>query len=312
MKRKTKWVEISSPDQRVSEIAKLALVSRLESVWYYLSLSAKHAEEDIEYVHQLRVSSRRAVAALKMFQDLIPRKRYKAACRRLANIRQAAGVARDDDVMFVRLTEEADPGIGPGSAELVAQLQDHRDQAQHAISVAYKRSRRKKWKKANRDLISRIAWREESIEPKFSDWARDQLKPAISSFVQIAARVADGEGKFSEVKTLHALRIKGKRLRYSMELVAAAFPAAFRQDLYPLVEQLQERLGDLNDHATAGRRYQKWLDSSIVEETSAELSLLAQNEHDSVGNSVQEFHEWWRRPQSAALRAELNAILARD
>ena len=53
-----------------------------------------------------------------------------------------------------------------------------------------------------------------------------------------------------DVNALHRFRIRGKELRYAMELLAAAFPVGFRDELYPVVEQLQELLGDIIDHAT--------------------------------------------------------------
>ena len=46
---------------------------------------------------------------------------------------------------------------------------------------------------------------------------------------------------------LHRLRILGKRLRYSLEIMAGCFPPTFRTVLYPAVEQLQEHLGGIQD-----------------------------------------------------------------
>src|SRR5262245_29019767 len=53
---------------------------------------------------------------------------------------------------------------------------------------------------------------------------------------------------------LHQVRILGKRLRYAMEVFADCFALAFREKLYPLVEQMQEVLGNANDSHVAGRR----------------------------------------------------------
>src|SRR5207253_2514575 len=53
---------------------------------------------------------------------------------------------------------------------------------------------------------------------------------------------------------LHQVRIAGKRLRYAMEVFADCFPPAFRQTIYPAVEEMQEILGTANDSHVAGQR----------------------------------------------------------
>src|SRR5262249_193985 len=50
---------------------------------------------------------------------------------------------------------------------------------------------------------------------------------------------------------LHQVRILGKRLRYAMEVFADCFAAAFREQLYPAVEEMQEILGNANDSYVA-------------------------------------------------------------
>ena len=45
------------------------------------------------------------------------------------------------------------------------------------------------------------------------------------------------------------MRILGKRLRYAMEMFADCFGPAFREELYPAVEQMQEILGRANEQS---------------------------------------------------------------
>ena len=54
------------------------------------------ADSDIENVHRLRVSTRRAVAAIKLYRDWLPRKELRWMRKRLKKIRRAAGVAREN------------------------------------------------------------------------------------------------------------------------------------------------------------------------------------------------------------------------
>ena len=63
----SKWGKGLSPDQPTSEVARTVLDARLKTVWHWLPLAAEKSEEDVEYVHQLRVAgapSRRGPAGL--------------------------------------------------------------------------------------------------------------------------------------------------------------------------------------------------------------------------------------------------------
>jgi CHAD domain-containing protein len=53
---------------------------------------------------------------------------------------------------------------------------------------------------------------------------------------------------------LHQIRILYKRLRYAMEVFSDCFAPAFRSELYPAVEAMQEILGNANDSFVACRR----------------------------------------------------------
>ena len=67
-----KWVEGVSPKQPLHEAAYRILESRLSAVWHWLPLAAEKSDEDVEYVHQLRVSTRRAVEAGDLVQQSAP------------------------------------------------------------------------------------------------------------------------------------------------------------------------------------------------------------------------------------------------
>jgi CHAD domain-containing protein len=53
---------------------------------------------------------------------------------------------------------------------------------------------------------------------------------------------------------LHQFRIRGKKLRYVMEALQGAFPEEFRTRLYASIQNLQDRLGEINDLAMARAR----------------------------------------------------------
>ena len=82
----------------------------------------------------------------------------------------------------------------------------------------------------------------------------------------------------NDYRHLHGTRIVGKRLRYTIEMFIDCFGPALRTTLYPAIAEMQEVLGDVNDHFNAvqlyaalgtklgvflsphGRRYQAFVD----------------------------------------------------
>ena len=71
MAHPAKWTA-ASPDEPVADVARRSLQDRLAVVEQFLPLAAENWRESMEYVHGLRVSARRAEAALDMYRDLVP------------------------------------------------------------------------------------------------------------------------------------------------------------------------------------------------------------------------------------------------
>jgi hypothetical protein len=139
---------------------------------------------------------------------------------------------------------------------------------------------------------------------RFGEWGRIHLRPLVDSF--FAAVPADG----ADDPALHRFRIRGKELRYAMELLAGAFPPAFRNDLYPPIATLQERLGLINDRATARRRLEEWLagttDPAVVSHLRRRLAVVGE---ELVGARAG-FRDWWTPELRDPMRARFDEFLA--
>src|SRR3954447_16572906 len=137
MARIGKWVE-SQPDEPVGRVAARALAARFDRVWHFMPLAAEKPA-DVENVHQLRVSTRRAAAAMDIFEYWLPKRRASQMRKRLKQIRNAAGQARDLDVLEQR--------VGKLDGELIANdmeiirsfLRERREEAQLPIRRAYEK-----------------------------------------------------------------------------------------------------------------------------------------------------------------------------
>src|SRR5437879_5070487 len=136
-----KWIKDLTAATPVADAARRVLTVRLEAVRDYLPLALHEPDKDPEYVHQLRVATRRARAALDIFAPCLPPKVHKAAKKRLRRIRRAAGAARDWDVFLATLTGLEQPPTAkqrPGQDFLIGYALAQRAAAQTHLQKAGK------------------------------------------------------------------------------------------------------------------------------------------------------------------------------
>jgi hypothetical protein len=100
----SKWIGDVSPNQPLCEAASRVLNVRLKAVFRFLPLAAEKSEEDVEHVHRLRISVRRAMEAVRVFSRLIEEAEVDSLRDRLRRIRLAANEARNWDVLIERFS----------------------------------------------------------------------------------------------------------------------------------------------------------------------------------------------------------------
>lgn len=299
-----KWLGDVSPNDRVADVAARTLRARLAAVRHYLPLAAGRADEDVEHVHELRVWTRRATAALRLYADRLPRRRAAWLRKQLKRLRRAANDARDLDVLAARLADPTRPYAGAWLAEVRAQ----RAQAQEPIVAAQRRlKRRHRFGRRIAKLLRRVRRRGRhggGPEPeRFGDWARARLRPFVESFFE--AIPADE----TDVAALHAFRIRGKELRYAMELLAGAFPANLRDDLYSIVETLQDKLGAINDRAAGQSHLRRRIGRTDDPAEGAYLRQLYGQEQIGLEQSRHAFADWFTPELQRRLRAGFDSLL---
>ncbi len=295
MSRNSKWIDADSPDEPAADVAKRAIRARLKTFREWMELVDRAAEDDIEPVHQLRVSTRRAMAALDIFAQMLPAKRTKRMAKHLKSVRKAAGNARDLDVLAKRLATVCPDAGTADCAALLDRLARER-RAAAPIGEICKKLKSRCFSGRVKKLVRRTRWRQEGQEPSFLEAARVGLQPVAATFFAAA------EGDFESTLALHEFRIASKQLRYAMELFAAAFDAGFRKELYPLVEQLQEKLGEINDYAIARDRYLVWLDETMEDDQRRFLGKLIAMETAALQESTRRFREWWTPARATDLK----------
>ncbi len=192
--------------------------------------------DDPEFLHQLRVGMRRLRAALRAFRAILQPEQTRPLIRALRKLSPKLGAARDWDVLVARL--EADGA----SAKLLRKARARRARARRA---------------ARRAIVSK---RFAGIGPAVRGLAVAESRDTLAQFgaaalarahCKLTAR-ADG-ADWADAAVRHAVRIRVKRLRYSCEFFAPAFPSRLATPYIAALKDLQEILGALND-ISVGRR----------------------------------------------------------
>ncbi|MEK6234887.1 MAG: CHAD domain-containing protein, partial [Planctomycetales bacterium] len=73
MIKPSKWIDGVKGITPIGDVARKVLRERLQAVIDFLPRAAYQWQEDVEHVHQLRVSTRRAAAAMRIFRQLTPK-----------------------------------------------------------------------------------------------------------------------------------------------------------------------------------------------------------------------------------------------
>lgn len=217
--------------------------------------------EDIEDLHQMRVSVRRMRAALKAARPLLDLTWGDGLRAELGWLGGALGPVRDLDVMLLRLRGEV--------ATLPAAEQEAGQVLVAALDVEHAEARAEMLAALDAPrylaLVERIA---DSIRLPLPTPSATQAQPELIDLIRTeAAKMAKAVRKAGEDppdEVLHALRIHGKRVRYTGELVQPAFRGTATgksiKELLGATEELQEVLGDHQDACVAETRIRELLD----------------------------------------------------
>ncbi len=299
MIRKSKWIEIHSPEESAAKVAARTLDGRLRLVAHYLPLAAAAADDDDEHVHQTRVATRRAMTTVAIFEQLLPRKESKWFRKQLRRARKAANDARDFDVLAERLSErQKSAGEEAACDELVSWIHDQRRVAQKPIREVAAQFSKKRFKRRAKRLIKKLLKRDrkENTSGAFGDLARVRMQELMDRFFALEPR------ELRSLEALHRFRVCGKHLRYAMEVFAGAFRRSFRDELYPQIEALQEQLGKINDHSVARAHFDRWLNDDRDAARRELLRELIGEEEAQISRLQEQFLQEWTPERAAELR----------
>lgn len=220
--------------------------------------------KDREYIHRMRVASRRLRAALPLFGTCFSKRPYARWIREITGITRALGEARDIDVQIAFLTEyqKTDPGapvpgknpatpdrheLEPAFAYLIGDLHTRRTQAQEGVVFALDALEKSRIIPEMEELFAQKTSGTHNAPP--SSIARGI--PTMAAF-RISSRLAAMQSyepwlhHTDAVAEHHAMRIAAKKLRYTMEVYGPVYRNGLKKP-HAAAKNLQQILGDLHD-----------------------------------------------------------------
>jgi inorganic triphosphatase YgiF len=227
--------------------------------------------DDPEYIHQMRVATRRLRAALRLFAPLLPADFAPPMVAALRDMMAVLGQARDLDVLLAEIAEPVLRALPdePRLAALIGIITDRRFERRRA-AVDFLRSPR--YGLITLETLADLHGHAEKVGAASSGRFRPDGLPAggmatasdapTQQLLEFATNrlqrlrkkvlALARQARIDDPPSLHALRIGIKRLRYGLEFFSPlASPVAMQRVLSHLTT-LQDTLGQINDLANAG------------------------------------------------------------
>ena len=311
------------PDASYTLFGTEALLKRLQALTQ--EIGGVRQAEDIEYIHRMRVASRRLRSALALFQGTLPRKKFADWDNQVKCITRALGAARDTDVQIAALDEclqnLPELRFKSGIERLRLRLQQRRQLLQAkvlkalddweagAIGEEMSQSLRQTLVQARLNQV-------EAVSPLVFQRAYSNISLRLEEFLSYESCVRRPE----QIAELHAMRIAAKRLRYTVEIFAPLYEDELKEPL-KAAREAQDLLGDIHDCDV----WAQYLPQFIEEERTRTLEYfgnarafgrlatgLAYLHQDRQQRRDQRYHEFvrfWEQTQEQAVWGQLRQNL---
>ena len=246
------------PEATLGDVAYAVIRRQLREL--YAHEPGTRLGENPEELHDLRVATRRLRAAMDLFSSALP-SRASAVREELRWIAGELGAVRDLDVQLDELTKMGrwsdewagtgtGTGTGTGLAHLHALLTAERDRARESLLDALDSSR---WERLTAALLALARQGPSGRVPGARVPAAIAVPPLLDRHHHAMLAAAKRARRTGTAHDFHRVRIRGKRLRYSLEFTSPLYgqPALhFAKRL----TQLQDALGRMQDAEVASSR----------------------------------------------------------
>lgn len=209
--------------------------------------------DDAEYVHQMRVATRRLRAAMRMFRPVLPADFAEHQVPPLRALMATLGQARDLDVLMSEIVDPVARALPeePRLTDLASAITNRRYAARAHIRTVLQKP---DYGQLLLNASSRLHSAPFIAPPANGQQTASLLEFADRRLQRLLKRVLElaDAARIDHPPSLHELRIAIKRLRYAIEFFGPMIPGKSGVRIIRRLAGLQEELGQLNDLASAG------------------------------------------------------------
>ena len=313
----SRYVPVIAPGQSIAEAVRRVLQRQVEQLWsrqYGLAF-----DEDPEYIHEMRVATRRIRTALQAVRDALgPQGDYWR--EEFGWLGKALGDVRDADVMLERLAQWRDEAPKTHAAALDGLIAAERKARKAAMGRLLKAVDSPRYDKLRNGFGRAVQNPIGSLEGLQAVGPRAGEPVAVAAARALTARLDElsavpGDLAELNAEQLHEVRIACKRLRYSIEFFADILGDALTP-LREACERMQELLGQVHDidvwlarvEAHAGRHKD---DKAMARAIKALRSSLAQQRQDQLKAAAALWKASFRRSDLTQARQAVETLQAR-
>ncbi|MCD4671887.1 MAG: CHAD domain-containing protein [Anaerolineaceae bacterium] len=225
--------------------ALLQHVNSLREEWEGVCLA-----EDIEYVHRMRVATRRFRSVFDIFSACLPKKKRAAWETEISRLTKALSKARDLDVHIAMLESFSqtlpESQYHPGVHRLQLRLNQKRAHVQPQIVDDLNRMRKMgvldEIEKALQKMIPPQTETPSPYSPPLYHLAFKSINRCMNNLLGYDGRIQNPK----KVEALHDMRLEAKSLRYTIEIFQNLYTDRLEVQL-EIVKDIQAQLGDIHD-----------------------------------------------------------------
>ncbi len=205
--------------------------------------------DDIEYVHKTRVTSRRLRATMPLFKACFPRKEYKKWYFEIKKVTRLLADARDLDVQIVFVAQymkKLESTAEKAGVDIL--LKDHKDRRksiQPSVVGGLEKLKATDVLEDIRNCCEQTITEQpkETFNPKMVlEKARWQMSFRLDDFLAMETYVP----LENEILKHHEMRIYAKKLRYTMESFASLYKNKLAMEI-ETIKAFQDVLGEMHD-----------------------------------------------------------------
>ena len=265
-------------------------------------------------VHQMRVSTRKLRAALRVFKQFSPVDAAREFKREFKWLASLLGDVRDLDVHREQCTHDTNK-LGPELATCLDEYQSHlareHEVAREHLLSGLKGERYRQLKAAFIEFLQGGLVPARQV-PTRSSTIRKAAVRSIGKQYQRVRRHGRAITRKSSDEEFHALRIDCKRLRYLLEFYREVYGPLFKGTV-KRVKKLQDVLGALQDTCVASARLSNYADQISTRDGTDQQQLalrqLIDHQDQQAIKLRHRFRKVWKRFDRRGARKRLLANL---